>query len=308
MNDSYGTNKKASNSCQTLAVGQVPEKEIKRKTALDTLQHPTTLLPLNVWIISTIYLLLLSPMLGGAVVAIIFAALSGMAAMGLYLYGYSKEYPRHAQEIVDRLVEQRIKLEEAELRGLCVRLQSEFLNLASTEGEKALAGLTKAHEQLQASFAQGRATDPLSLSIISTLVDETYRGGLSVLSDVLELMKAARIQNKERLKEEIAKLEMDFGAPEDDWIGTERLKLKKEILATSKKRLAMLNRLQLYIDHLLYQVYRCELSLRTTGIELASVRASGSKTSVDSVVEALECTLNQVKEMQDQLATIDHQN
>ena len=304
MNDTHGARAKVRKGAQPHAAGRLPEAEIKRKTVLDALQHSTTLLPLAVCITSTIYLLLLSPMFGGAPGAIMIAALSGMAAVGSYLYRYTKEYPRNAREIVDHLEEERIRLEEAELKELCVTLQSGFLDIASAEGVKALAGLTDAYEQLQASFAQRRTTDPLSLSLISALVGETYRRGLSVLSDALELMKAARMPGRESLEEEIAQLEMDFDAPKDEGIDAERLRLKEEKLASSKRRLGMLNRLQLYM---FYQVHRCEASLRATGIELASVRAGGSKTGVDSVVEALEGTLNQVKEVQDELEKIGRQ-
>ncbi len=307
MNDSHGTGAEVSKGVQPRAAGRLPEAEIKRKTALDALQHPTTLLPLAVCIISTTYLLLLSPMFGGAPGAIMIAALSGMAAVGSYLYRYTKECPRNAREIVDRLEEERIRLEEAELKRFCVTLQSGFFSIASAEGVKALAGLMGAYEQLRPGLAQRRTTDPLSLSIVPALVGETYRRGLSVLSDALELMKAARTSGRERLEDEIARLEMVFDASKDEGIDAERLRLKEETLASSKERLGMLNRLQLYIDQLLYQAHRCEASLRATGIELASVRAGGSKTSVDSVVEALEGTLRQVKEVQDELERIGRQ-
>jgi hypothetical protein len=307
MNETYETRAKVRKFAQPRAAGRLPEAEIKRKTTLDALQHLTTLLPLAVCIISTIYLLLLSPMFGGAPGAIMITALSGISAVGSYLYRYTKEYPRNAREIVERLEEERVRLEEAELRRFSVTLQCEFLNIGSTEGLKALAGLTGAYEQLQASFAQRRMNDPLSLSLISALVGETYQRGLSVLSDALELMKVARMPDRESLEEEIEQLEMDFDVPKDEGIDAERLMLKEEKLASSKQRLGMLNRLQLYIDQLLYQVHRCEASLRATGIELASVRAGGSKTSVNSVVEALEATLNRVKEVQDELERIGRQ-
>jgi len=299
MNDDYRA--KAGKGTWPQSAGLLPEAEIRRKTASDALQHPATLLPLAICLIATMYLLLLSPMFGGVAGAATVTAISGIAAAAAYLYRYTKEYPRNAREMAALLETERIRLDEASLDRSCTELQSGFISLGSAEGVKALAELMGAYGQLQAGLAEPRMTDPLSISPLPSLAGETYRRGLSVLSDALELMKAARTPGKDSLEEEITRLETDLKAGKEAGIAPERLKLKEEALASSKERLDMLNRLQLYIDQLLYQAYRCQGSLEAARIELASVRVGGSKTSVDSVVEALERTLSQVKEVQDEL-------
>lgn len=281
--------------------GPLPEAQIRRKTASEAVQHPATLLPLAVCVMSAIYLLLLSPIFGGALWAIVLTAISGIAATASYLYRYTKEYPRNAREMMDRDEQERIRLERAELKQFCVRLQVGFFSIASADGVKALAELTSAYEQLQPALAQRRATDPLSASLIPALAGETYRRGLDVLSDALELMEAVHAPGGESLEKEIARLETELHTPKSGEIEAERLRLVEETLASCKERLDMLNRLQLYIDQLLYQARRCEASLHSTRIELASVRAGGSKTSVDSVVDALQRTIHQVKEVRDEL-------
>jgi vacuolar-type H+-ATPase subunit E/Vma4 len=52
---------------------------------------------------------------------------------------------------------------------------------------------------------------------------------------------------------------------------------------------------------LLYQAQRCEDSLHAARVELATIRAGNTKTSVDSVIQALEEKIKQVKEVQDEL-------
>lgn len=299
MNDGFRA--KAGKGPGPYPVRPVLEAAIRRRTAAAALQHPATLLPLAVCLAAISYLLLLSPMFGGGGGAAALAAICGAAAAASYLHRYAREYPKNAREMAARREAQRLSQEEAALEQYCNDLRSGFLAVDSAEGTKALAELMGAYGQLQAGLAEPRMTDPLSISPIASLAGETHRRGLSVLSDALELMKAARTQGKDSLEAEIARLETDLNAGKESGVAAERLKLKEQALASSRERLDMRNRLQLYIDQLLYQAYRCQGSLQAARIELASIRVGGSKTSVDSVLEALERTLNQVKEVQDEL-------
>ncbi len=265
MNDGFRA--KAGKGPGPYPVGPVPEAAIRRRTAAAALQHPTTLLPLAACLAATGYLLLLSPMFGGGGGAAALAAICGAAAAASYLHRYAREYPKNAWEMAARREAQRLSQEEAALEQYCNDLRSGFLAVGSAEGIKALGELISAYGQLQAGLARPRMTDPLSLSPIAALAEETYRRGLSALSDALELIKAA-------------------GPPRDD------RQLEMPGLGGSRR---------FSTGQLLQPARRCATSLQAAHVELASVRAGGSKTSVDSVVEALERTLNQVKEVQDEL-------
>ena len=139
------------------------------------------------------------------------------------------------------------------------------------------------------------------MSHLPALVEETYRRGLSVLEDALELMRAASTPGGERLEGEIAALEREIEKAKADEGQAERLKIKEATLASHRERLDMLDRLQLRVDQLLYQAHRCEASLHHTRVELAAIRTGGSEASVDSVVEALRGTIHQAKEVQEEL-------
>ncbi len=243
------------------------EAEIRRRTAAEALQHPATLLPLATCLAATGYLLLLSPMFGGGLGVAAVAVLSGAVAAASYLRHYAREYPRKAREMASRLEAERISQEEAALEQYCNDLRSGFLAVGSAEGIGALEDLMSAYGQLRAGLARPRITDPLSIAAIAALSEETYRRGLSALADVLELIKAT-------------------GPPRDD------RQLEMPGLGGSRRSST---------GQLMQPARRCATSLQAAHIELASVRAGGSKTSVDSVVEALERTLNQVKEVQDEL-------
>ena len=62
----------------------------------------------------------------------------------------------------------------------------------------------------------------------------------------------------------------------------------------------MLDQLQLSLVQLLFQTSRCEASLHRARIEVATIRPDGSESGMDSVIEALQETIDQVKQAQDE--------
>ena len=94
-------------------------------------------------------------------------------------------------------------------------------------------------------------------------------------------------------------MEVEALQGDEDQLG--RLRLKEDTLASHSQRLAMLEKLQLRVEQLLYQASRCEASLHGTRVELAAIRTGSSEATVDSVTEALRRTIHQVKEVQEEL-------
>ncbi len=72
-------------------------------------------------------------------------------------------------------------------------------------------------------------------------------------------------------------------------------------MASHLELLEMIDQQQYRIDELLFQCDRCEAALFRTRIELASVQAGSSETSVSAVTETLQRTIAQAKEVQDEL-------
>ncbi len=286
------------------AIESLSEPAIRRQLLWDAVQHPATLLPLAV-VMSILYLVLVSPILGGGLWAMVLLAVSGiLAAAGFgwrYVFRYTEEYGKKARELMDLLDEERARLEQEEVRHLRESLQVGFSSIGSAEGLKALSELVGEYEELQPALGRKQDTDPLSMSLFPSLAGETYWQGLSVLSDALELMKAAYTPGKERLEREITDLEREAEALKWDESQAERLRLKEDILASHRQRLNMLDQLQLRLERLLYQAGRCEASLHRTRIELAAIRTGSSEATVDSVTEALRRTIHQVKEVQEEL-------
>jgi serine/threonine protein kinase len=280
------------------------ESAIRRKTVSNTLQLPATQTPLAVCILSTTYMVLLSPIFGFQLATGIIIGVSGAGALVSYAVNYPREYQKNSDELRIFLEDEHRLMEEAELNRLQLTLQTGFLSVSSMEGTTALDELSNEYQQLQSALEQQRATDPLSMSVIPALTGETYRRGLSVLSDALDLMNVINTPSREKLEREIIMIEKEVEALQNDPLEAERFKLKKEILESSKYRITTLGKLQLWVEQLLYQARRCEDALHSTRIELATIRAGATKISVDSVVQTLQERINQVKEVQDEITRL----
>jgi len=276
---------------QPTAIGSLSEPAIRRKLLSDSIQHPSTLLPLAASTISIIYLALLSPVLGGAPWAVASLAVSGGVAIASfvrrYLFSHTEEYAR--------------RLEQKEVRRLRKVLEVGFSKIDSAEGMKALRGLVGEYELLQPALVRRGDIALLSTSLIPSLSEETYRRGLSVLLDGLELMSATLSPGRDRLEEEISELEREVEALRGDGSQAERVRIKEGKLASQRERLEMLDELRLRVDQLLYQAHRCEASLHRARIELAAIGAGSTETSVDSVIEALQSTIQQARKVQEDL-------
>ncbi len=280
---------------------ELTEETIRRKTFSDTLQHPATMLPAAVCLISGGYFFLLSPIFGGAGVASVLASISCVAAIASYSVQYPKLFQRNIRQLTEQFDIAREQMEQEQLIALRKTISDGFMSVGHTESLAVLDQLSNEYEQLKTSLAQQRTMDPLSISVIPALVEETYRRGLGILSDTLDLMNLVRTPGKEKLEKEIEQVESDIKLIRNDRTQLDWLKLKEEVLASLKERLISINRLKLWVEQLLYQAQRCESTIRTTRIELAKVRAGGTKSNLDSIIRVLEERIEQVIKVQDEI-------
>ena len=118
---------------------------------------------------------------------------------------------------------------------------------------------------------------------------------------VTELTLAIHPLNKGRLEEEIVEIEKEVETLSKYEGQERRVKLREEKVAFHQELMEMVNQHQYQADELLFQCNRCEASLSRTRIELASLQAGSSETSVSSVTQSLRSTINQAKEVQEEL-------
>ena len=176
-----------------------------------------------------------------------------------------------------------------------------FSRLNSDVGLKVLHDMASEYEQLRPVLDSRRETDPLSVAHIPALVEETYRQGLSVLEDALELTQSIHLPDVQRLEAEVVRLEREIQSLRGDETQGARVKMREETMASHKELLDMIKQQQLRVDELLHQSDRCQASLHWTRIELAALRADSSGTSVTAVTETLRRTIDQARGVQEEM-------
>jgi hypothetical protein len=200
-----------------------------------------------------------------------------------------REGPRYELDAPPDLAERQRAVEEG------------FAQLKSIEGQKAAADLVYEYSQLQPILTRRRLTDSLAVGQIPALADETYKQGLSVLQDALDLMEATSAKDKDRLDDENRQLVKEMASLSDDPAQAGRVRVRQERLASNKELLQIMNQQQGRIDELLYQSDRCGASLHRTRMELAAMRAEGSEEGVSAVVDTLRLTISHAKGVQDEM-------
>lgn len=180
-------------------------------------------------------------------------------------------------------------------------LEAGFARLNAPDGVKAARELIHEYEQLQPVLARRKMTDSLAIGQIPALADETYKQGLSVLQDALDLLEASGPEDRARLEEENEALAKEAKAMQGDPSQAARAKVRQERVASNKELLDVMNQQQARIDELLYQSDRCGTSLHRTRMELAALRAEGSEEGVNAVVDTLRLTISHAKGVQEEL-------
>ena len=281
------------------------ETAVKRRLFAEALQHPAVLVPMVVFGLSIVYLLLLAPVIREGVWIIgVILIVAGIAAVFALLRRFTilnrAEFHKLVKEMKDLRDEERKRTDEEHAREMRDILQAGFSDIDCTEGLNTLTQLSREYEQLQAFIESGAHTDPIPATLVPELAADTYRQGLGVLSDSFELSRAAR-SSSERLNREIAELKEEIRTIKGDGSQTRHLKIKEETLESHVQRLSLLDQIQFRVEQLLFQAGRCEALLHRTRLELVTIRTGNSETSVDSVIEALQGTLCQVAEAQEEL-------
>ena len=281
--------------------GAAAEKRLRRQA----LQQPTTLLPLGLALITAAYVPLLAPTAGGApwAIAVLAASVLGGAGSFAWHYGFrhSERYAGTVRELTAALEQERTRLERADDEGMADRLREGFAGVTSAQGAEALSRLEDEFMQLMPVLEVRRDTEPTSMLYIGPLARETYRRGLSVLDDALELMRAVRMPARESQEAEIAGLEAQAMSSYGGQGQTLETEIRNEKLGPYRTRKDMMDQVQGHVDRLLHQVDQCEVSLYRTRVEIATIRVGSSGATVDSVVRTLERTIEQVKEVQQEL-------
>ena len=284
-----------------------PARNIRKAMMLDALQDSSVLIPLTVCVLGIVYLLVLSPLWGGRGVASVLVLIAaGTAALNLslsYLIDFDRKYSSKALELFPDLAA-KPDSSASEISKLRSALKVGFADLGAEKGLSILNQLNQTFQGLQPVFERADATAAMTIERIPDLAEETYRQGLSILSDALELLAVTDEAAAERLSREIQQVEEDIESADRDESFPERLKLLEETLDSHRERLALVEKQGLTIEQLLHHAQTCETSLHRTRVELSALRVNPAKSSVREMTESLRETIVHAKDVQEEISRL----
>lgn len=284
----------------TTGIGSLSERSIKGSMRSDVGQHPVTILPFTLAILMFIVYLVFPPFLGPAwalILIIVFAVLAVGTYFWRYFLHFNQLYEAKVQQVMATLRIETSEGGEGDLKQLRETLQTGFANLNTNEGLTALNQLNDVYQRLQPVLETKRATDPTAVAHIPALAEETYKQGLSVLADALGLMAAVHSPANERLARQL----VDSRKQLEHESQPERVKMLEERIVSREETLGLINQQQLRVEQLLQQCDNCEANLRNARIEVAGLRADTAESSVSALTGVLRNTINQAKEVQEEL-------
>ena len=218
----------------------------------------------------------------------------------------NSELARVTEETMARLMRQAEsrradRYVSAEVQQNREALEAEFSQINSSDGLSALQRLVYEYAQLQPLLDRKRATDSIAIVQIPLLAEETYRIGLGLLHDALEIMRAVHPSERLRLDAEVVELEKKIETLRTDKSQEERVKLMEATMSSHLERLDIMQKQRLRVEELLHLSGRCEASLNRTRMELAGLKTADSEISVQQATESLRKTIDQAKEVQEEL-------
>ena len=295
--------RRRSDESRSSSVESFSESAVKKQLRSRAMRHPATVLPFALCIVFII-ILIVPPFLE-PLWAVFMFIVSGIVSAGSffwrYVIRYEQEYARVVEELMERHESETSDRGETELQRLREEIQTGFSRVNSVEGLKALQELVHEYEQLQPVLDRGRETDPMAVAHVPGLAEETYRQGLGVLVGCLDLMRETRSPNNKKLEAEVGEVETEIESMKGDETQGERLRILEATVASHKERLDLIKQQELRVDGLLHQSDSCEASLHRTRIELAALRADNVDASISTVTDTLERTINQAKEVREEL-------
>jgi hypothetical protein len=195
---------------------------------------------------------------------------------------------------LDRDVAERISTRSA-------MLEVGFSEIGCADGVGALQRLAHEYEQLQPLLERQREIDSIAIAQIPLLVEETFDAGLNLLRDALSIARAIQPAERQRLNAEVVTLDEQIAVFQTTGNQEERLKHLQETRFSHLERLALMEKQQSRVEDLLHLSGRCEAALHRTRMELAALKAADSGMSVERATEGLRKTIDQAKEVQQEL-------
>lgn len=274
-------------------------KAVQKSVSLDALQHPTTLLPAAVSLLSAMYMGLIS--FDPTSFAAAFG--SGLLALASYVYHYFVRGDQLAARQVRKLQARRNRYKEEELD----RLEGICRGIGFSDGENAAVELKEAYLKLRL-FLEERFKQKKSMMAQRFLIlaEDCYYQGLALLKKGVSLYSATsrmdegklrnELKNWQRELEEVESSPQTSAKPTDSVIGALRAKV-----GVQQRRLELYENRRQTLQELLAQIEVLEATLEAAYLEVVDLIDDESHLKRSSVAANLQQAVAAARKVENRL-------
>lgn len=264
---------------------------VRRAVFWDTIQHPMTILPAAVSGVGALYIGLLG--LDIKAFAVTFA--SAFLAAGAWVFNYFIRGDDLAREKVDKLLAERRRMRGDVVKSLIRDWQDAFY----PEGLQQSKELDAAYHRLDKVLTDRLAKDVgpgFTMQRLRALAEDTYREGISILTQALEVRKSIKESDRDKLERELALWQDARNAP-----GAKGLEALDTRIAAHQRRLGLIEAQQKKLDDLLAESETLEAALESTALEVVDLSNPEALFSRGSAAEELERAMNAAQRAEERI-------
>ena len=291
-----GNSGKQSRHNQAPAPEDFSKRSIEKAVFMEAIQHPTTLYPAALSLLSTAYMVLVS--LSPTALAV--AMGSGIFSLVSWIFHYFIRGEAIAENYVQKLKEKHDLYKEQEAGDI----EAECKNAGFLEGEKEARELKQAYNQLY-TFLKEKMEQKriMTAGRFLILAEETYHQGLQLLKKALTMFNVLNQIDSQKLEEEKKTFEKELKAQEKKGDESRQpiIETLKTKLQSHEKRLKLYEERKKGLEQLMAQCEVLEATLDTTYLEVVDLIDNEAFMKRSSVAENLERAVAAARRVEDRL-------
>lgn len=250
----------------------------------ETLQHPLTTFSAAAAVLSGVYMLAF----GANSTSLLLAVGAGFVSVGTFIFNYFIRGEKLAQKYVRERLEQQRANREQEI----VAVRDGFKKIVSKEGEQAALELHQAYQKFK-NFLQERETKSASMQAMRLMIlaEETYLQGVEVLRTILEITRALKEIDVEKLEREVQSWQAQRQKIQSAGDGGSReLSALERRIELNQRRIDFYRQRQSALAELFVEAEACEAGLDEAYMQFAGAETAKAlpKSNVDDAITRLE--------------------
>jgi hypothetical protein len=253
---------------------------------LETLQHPLTILPAAAGMVGGLYM----GLLGLDPRAFAFTFASSLLAAGAWVVNYFLRGENFAEHHVEHLQAERLALRDEEVEALAQAWQT----TGHADGIQQVRELRQAYGQLRAFLEERLAEDGghgLQLRRLLVLAEDTFREGVIILRQALNLVRSLASVDREGIARELAAWQAEGN----------QSSTRITRIAAHEERLSLCAEQEEAIERLLAESETLEAALQKTTLEAAKLESPEALFARGRTASELERAVEAARRVEDRL-------